>query len=537
MQKHSQAFESLLALTPAREYYGSHFIDGQDPSEQWNRKKQSKEQKKAARKAKLDPENNKSALDVIKRREAAALKRKRDADGEVPGVGQVKTEGHDAKPAKRRKGDSAEDEEERQRRKAEQKKEKRRLRKEKKAVKQAKAEAEKARKQEAGVNESRAAKSSTAANEADDDSQADAEEMPIDRLAELQNTTLDFSGLEDPEDGQREVASHISSAPTTPITDSPAFDLGTNHSTASSSSSLDPPPTNEQEELKQKQPLKLNIPSAEPASTSTLPQSQTDGISSPKPRIPKLTSPEKQERLRARIEELRAARKADDKPARSRQELLEQRRKKDEQRKANKKEQRRKAKEEEARRQDEQLRGSGSPLNGDIFSPRSSLPPPQTDNSYSFSRLAFEDGTSADASLSQLKDPSKRKGPQDPKTALQAAQSKDARLAGYDADKRSSIEEKDRWISARKRAGGEKVRDDSSLLKKALKRREKDKNKSEKFWKEKEEGVVKGREMKQKRRETNLAKRREEKGGKGKKSGPKKGGKKKRAGFEGRFKA
>lgn len=177
----------------------------------------------------------------------------------------------------------------------------------------------------------------------------------------------------------------------------------------------------------------------------------------------------------------------------------------------------------------------------DIFSPRSPQPQPAESNSYAFSKLAFDDGTSADPTLSHLKDPVRKKGPQDPKTALQAAQAKDARVAGYDADKRNDIAEKDAWFNANKRAHGERVRDDSSLLKKALKRKEKQKGKSEREWQERGAAVVKGKEMKQTKREAHLLKRKDEKGGKGKKKGVGKGkpkkSVKKRAGFEGRFKA
>ncbi|EME81091.1 uncharacterized protein MYCFIDRAFT_183232, partial [Pseudocercospora fijiensis CIRAD86] len=214
------------------------------------------------------------------------------------------------------------------------------------------------------------------------------------------------------------------------------------------------------------------------------------------------------------------------------------RRKKEEQRKAHKKELRREAKEAEERRREEQLRGSGSPATA-IFERRDS--PRPSENSFAFSRLAFEDGTAADASLSTLNDAKKKKGPQDPKTALLAAQKKQARISGLDAGKKADIEEKDMWLHAKKRAHGERVRDDTSLLKKALKRKEKQKNKSEREWKEREENITKAREAKQKKRETNLQKRRDEKGQKGKKKGGSSGGakgkKKGRPGFEGRFKA
>ena len=51
---------------------------------------------------------------------------------------------------------------------------------------------------------------------------------------------------------------------------------------------------------------------------------------------------------------------------------------------------------------------------------------------------------------------------------------------------------------------------------------------SEKEWQEREQAVVKGKEMKQKKREANLAKRREDKGSKGKKSNTKKKAKNRR---------
>jgi hypothetical protein len=241
------------------------------------------------------------------------------------------------------------------------------------------------------------------------------------------------------------------------------------------------------------------------------------------------------DRLEARLAELRAARKADGpdgRPARNRQELLEMRRKKEEERRAQKKEQRRKAKEEEARKQEEEIArhfspgGSGSLL----ASPRSPMEP---SNNFSFSRVAFGDGSQADATLSSITEQRRRKGPVDPATALKAAQSKMSRLAGLDEAKRADIEQKDMWLNAKKRAHGERVRDDTSLLKKALKRQGGAKKKSEKEWQGRLEGVAAGQEIRQRKREENLRKRKEEKGNKGKKS---KNKKVKRPGFEGSFK-
>ena len=143
--------------------------------------------------------------------------------------------------------------------------------------------------------------------------------------------------------------------------------------------------------------------------------------------------------------------------------------------------------------------------------------------------------------LTTILDAHKQKGPQDPRTALEAASRRGERLAALDPVKRADIEEKDVWLNAKKRAHGERVRNDTSLLKKTLKRKEQVKKKSEKEWGERLEGVAKGKAFKQKKREENLQKRRDEKGVKGKKKGKLVKGKKPkmkaRPGFEGSFKA
>ncbi|KAK5137189.1 hypothetical protein LTR08_000694 [Meristemomyces frigidus] len=547
LQSHAKAFESLLALTPAREYYGSQIADGQDPSEQWNRKKQTKEQKKAAKKAKLDPANQKSALDVMKERER---KRKREL-GMEDDDGEQKEEGV-AVPDKRQKVELDEDAAAAKRRaRAEKRKDKRLEKKEKIARKKAKVDAKKAAKQDKDLDEAQAEQQQGEKTVNGDRNPSDDEPENTDVDTDL--GAFDASGLADESvphtNGDADDhASHVSSAPSSPVADSPPFDTATNNSTTSSSSSIAPPSGAEQPQPKHKKQappapaVDTTAAASVPLEAPTKRRDPPSGTSSPKLQLPNIDQEQLQERLRQRIEELRAKRKADGpdgKPAKSRQELLDQRRKKEEQRKAANKERRRKEKDEEERKREEHLRGSGSPLSADIFSPSS--PRPHQDTNFSFSRLAFEDGTAADAALTGLTDPRKKKGPQDPRTALEAAQNKQARLAALDPEKRADIAEKDLWLNAKKRANGEKVRDDTSLLKKALKRKEKAKGKSETQWKEREATVVKGKEMKQKKRETNLAKRRDEKGGgskKGKKSGPPKGGKKGgRPGFEGRFKA
>lgn len=431
---------------------------------------------------------------------------------------------------------SDEAQEAKQKAKAEKRKGKREAKKERSDKKKAKADAKKAVKQGKdadGIDQGEQHTDDDRENDDDDD------DPPGSFAQHGELGGFDASGLA----GSDEPG--VSSATSSPI-DSPAFDISANHSTTSSSSSIVPPSElafKKQTKQPRAQPLvDTSVVASSPAQNK--PREPPSGTSSPKLQLPDIDQAQLQERLRQRIEELRAKRKADGpdgKPVKSRQDLLEQRRKKDEQRKAAKKEQRRKAKDEEAQKQEAQLHGSGSPLSHEMSGTQS--PTPQ--NNFSFSRLAFQDGSTADANLTTLSDPKHRKGRSDPKTALEAAQNKQKRIAGYDAVKQADIAEKDVWLNAKKRAHGEKVRDDTSLLKKALKRKEKDKSKSETAWQERVDAVVHGKEMKQKKRDKNLAKRREEKGGKkgkgkGKGGAPakKSGGKgKSRPGFEGRFKA
>jgi hypothetical protein len=330
---------------------------------------------------------------------------------------------------------------------------------------------------------------------------------------------VEDSEMEDPEDLPRDEIEHFeaggleedrpdtqdSSASPSPSPPSPTFDNPTEPSANTSTSSVIPPAT---------APKHIKLP----------------------------TDPELlRARLAARIEALRAARKADGPdgaPARNRQELMEARRRKEEQRRAHKKELRLKAKlEEDARREAALASARDSPASS-IFSPAIQSP----ENNFSFGRVSFADGQQLNDDLSALRDAPKKKGPQDAATALQASEKKRLRLASLDDEKRADIEEKDLWLNAKKRAHGEKIRDDSNLLKKTLKRKEKSKKKSEKAWNERKEGVAKSQAMKQKKREENLKKRRDEKGSKGKGKGKvggvsktKKPKVKSRPGFEGSF--
>lgn len=238
-------------------------------------------------------------------------------------------------------------------------------------------------------------------------------------------------------------------------------------------------------------------------------------------------------RLAAKIQALRDARKADGPegtPIRTRQELIESRRKKQAERKAHKKELRQQTKEEEDRKREEALASArNSP--GSILSPAVDL----ADTNFAFGRVAFGDGTQLSHDLSHVLSNGKKKGPSDAKTALLKLQNDKKRRETMGEDKRKDVEEKEMWLGARKRAEGERIRDDEKLLKKAVKRKDTQKKKSEKAWKERAEGVQKAIKQRQQKREDNIKKRKDEKmmG----KAGKKKGGakKKSRAGFEGSF--
>lgn len=341
---------------------------------------------------------------------------------------------------------------------------------------------------------------------------------------------IDVAGLGDIEEGEAKPEESSAS----PSKDPSPFDYTQNLSGTSSISSLPTQNTAVAEK-----------PTEKPAEESAEKPAEK---SAKRPKLEvKIDQEELRARLQKRIAELRAARKADNPdgtPARTRSELIEMRRKKAEEKKKNKKALRQQAKEEE-RRQKEEALARGSPL----LSPSGASPAgahgqsPLSDpaNNFSFGRIAFDNGQSMTANLDSVLDPHKSKGPQDPFTALQAAKKKSARLNGLDAEKRADIEEKDMWLNARKRAQGERPRDDTSLLKQTLKRKEKQKKKSEKEWNERIAGVAHGQASRQKKREDNLVKRKESRGAKGKGSkkagGPKKGKSKARPGFEGSFKA
>ncbi|KAL1836348.1 hypothetical protein VTJ49DRAFT_5258 [Mycothermus thermophilus] len=535
LREHAKAFDGLLSLIPAKMYYG------EDTSDQWRKKKQTKDQARAAKRGKLDPDSelNKSAKDVLDERarnkrklqeledddESQSGSQDDDDDIEIPGIVKEKPlEGMKKRPkldedveeapkpqkpqqdAEQKPVDDAASK--RMKVKEEKKlakKQKKEEAKKKEVAKKAKEEATKGGKSEVPKSKKTEAKApkddeedAEEAEEAEDQAQEAAQPDEADISDDM--APIDVSGLANDED-----ESSAESAP-----DSPIFDTA-------------------------------KTGSAEPASTTTSISSAVPPSEKPKIKVPADTTALRQ-RLEAKLAALRAARKADDpegKPIRTRQDLIEARRAKQAQRKAHKQELRRKAKEEEERKREEALASArDSPGLSPLLKDDNTDP---GETHFAFGRLAFSDGTQLSHDLSYEKTPdkaAKKKGPSDPKSALAQLEAKKKRLEAMDEDKRKEVLEKEAWLAARRRAEGIKVHDNESLLKKALKRKEKAKKKSEREWKERAEGVKHAMQERQRKREENLRKRREEKlahrAGKKKNKGVQTK-KKNRPGFEGGF--
>lgn len=552
--------------------------------DQWQRKKQTKQEKRASKKAKLDPESYKSALDVHREKE---LKRKRelesnvetssDPDASATNRGQEsKTLPNATKRARLGKGLEApkdvltpEEDAAIRQAKAAKRREKREHKKVKKQTQIEKKEAAKASR----ILKSHDKASADPSEPREDDDDSSDEEHENDGSAETQDVTnshrlsrhqtkqaeehmeeeeadgadgIELDGFEHIEADLDQGDANVSSTDSSPVRDL-AFDVSTQPSSSSSISSVGPSLERVQHQLVDAKAEAGATPHDTATGRKTVATSLGDEYAddeSAKPirkaeKLPSIDNDILRQRLEARLAALRASRKADGpdgKPARNRQELIDARRQKEEKRKQHKKELRAQARKDtnEAETEAARLRGgSGSPL----WSTPSLLSPREQQNNFSFGRVAFDDGQELASSLTGTIDTKKKKGPQDARTALEAARNKQQRLSGLDENKRKDIEEKDRWLNAKKRVQGERFKDDTSLLKKALKRQDKGKKKSEKEWTDRIEGVAKGKEMKQKRREENLAKRKDEKGQKGKKGKPSAASKpKRRPGFEGSLK-
>ena len=94
--------------------------------------------------------------------------------------------------------------------------------------------------------------------------------------------------------------------------------------------------------------------------------------------------------------------------------------------------------------------------------------------------------TMATVSYSSLAGSSKKgqqfKTTSDPQQALLQLASRKEKLASMPEEKRKEVEDREKWAKAEARLDGIKVHDDESRLKKAAKRKEKEKSRSKKDW-------------------------------------------------------
>ncbi|KAK6198671.1 constituent of pre-ribosomal particles [Scheffersomyces amazonensis] len=247
------------------------------------------------------------------------------------------------------------------------------------------------------------------------------------------------------------------------------------------------------------------------------------------------------EKLASKISALKERRKAPGTKVngvvKSREQILEERKRKEEL----KKELKRKRQEDEDQDDDdddEDINGEDSEIDGEDKS-----------NSVLFGNIVFNDGSRVTSDLTKLRNTAekrKQKGPSnnDIKGHLQKLENKKRKLETLSKEDQQKQIEKDKWQRVMSQAEGVKVKDDEKLLKKALKRKEKQKLKSEIEWKERKQVVKDTVAARAKRREENLKARRENKGKKSKKqpklkkfTGIVNKAAKKRAGFEGSAKA
>ncbi|KAK1225746.1 hypothetical protein PQX77_011307 [Marasmius sp. AFHP31] len=109
---------------------------------------------------------------------------------------------------------------------------------------------------------------------------------------------------------------------------------------------------------------------------------------------------------------------------------------------------------------------------------------------------------------------SRHKTTSDPTQALSQLASRKEKLSSLPSPTRLAAESRDRFEKAEARLDGIKVKDDEARLKKAVKRKEREKVKSKKAWDERKEQLSASMAAKQKKRADNIAARNERRGDK-----------------------
>ncbi|KAI9438356.1 surfeit locus protein 6-domain-containing protein [Lactarius indigo] len=255
----------------------------------------------------------------------------------------------------------------------------------------------------------------------------------------------------------------------------------------------------------------------------------TDSEDDPVPIVP-LPQSESIETLRAKlhakIEAIRIKKRGDGE-GNSKDELLEERRLQ----RAAMRERRRKETKEKIRKEreskgksKEKSKDTAPPTKSQLLVPDGGAPS-HSDHRSRLTNVQFS--SIADSLPSSRK--SKLKSSSNPSQALQQLASRKDKISALPEEKRKQIEEREKWEKAEARMEGVKVRDDEARLKKAAKRKEKEKAKGRKAWTERKEQLAANMAARQKKRTDNIASRNEkrkerQKGMKGKS----------RPGFEGK---
>lgn len=250
-------------------------------------------------------------------------------------------------------------------------------------------------------------------------------------------------------------------------------------------------------------------------SNEETPKQDTDKQNSNVDEVAPVTNPDRSRnvtelraRLAAKIDAMRKQRKAhgsgiDGAPA-SREAILEERRKREEARRERKKLEKQARK--ESKLEITKVEDEPSSIDSEVDDGSDD----EVDGALAYGKVSLGTGELLDGS-GQVRLPKNRKQLH-PKSALQAAMAKKARIEAMSDEKKEKIAESDTWHKALLQADGQNIKDDVSLLKKSVKRSEAVKKKSEKAWKERLSTIAKSKALKQKNREQNLKDRKDSKG-------------------------
>lgn len=225
-------------------------------------------------------------------------------------------------------------------------------------------------------------------------------------------------------------------------------------------------------------------------------QAESEEHDTPAPKLNDAERAKARQRYREKLQSFAAARGADGsngKPVKSRSELMAARKAREERRESRKKQERANANASAKEADSESAESEASRLIGGFGS--AGIAGPGASENFTFGLM----DTDAERSKGKKRDA---------KGALAVAEKRERRLAGFDDEKRAQIEDKDAWLAAQRRISGEKNKDNTAMLRKTVKKREKAKKKSGEAWKKRQESVQAGIKARQHRRTENLKKRR-----------------------------